>query len=213
MREHGLADSLRMQTDGRHLSRDLVEALSGVPMIWVLDLDRGQGAGFELLRAHRDAAHRVVAMARVGPELDSAALIEACPGLPVVLGRRPPTGDALWLQKRDYDHFQANAKARELLESLGIELGLDVDAGDERGPRRCSSPDRTPVISWDGKVSLCPWDRQLDNRVGDIGDQPFTQIWKGQAFGEARSQCASRGVPERSLCRDCPMPWSPNHGS
>jgi MoaA/NifB/PqqE/SkfB family radical SAM enzyme len=213
MREHGLADELRMQTDGRYLSRDLIEALSGVPMTWVLDLDRGQGAGLELLRTHRDASHRIVAMARVGPDLDPAVLIEACPGLPVVLGRRPGTGDALWLRRRDHDHFQANAEARDLLESLASQLDLEVDAGDERRPRRCSSPDRTPVISWDGKVSLCPWDRQLDNRVGDVGDQPFSQIWAGQVFEEARSQCASRGVPDRSLCRDCPMPWSPNHGS
>jgi radical SAM protein with 4Fe4S-binding SPASM domain len=182
-------------------------------MTWVLDLDRGQGSGLELLDTYRDASHRLVIMARVGPGLDLAALVESHPGFPVVLGSRPRSGDALWLKRLDHDHFQANAEARILLESAAEQLGLSVDSGDERRPRQCSAPLRTPVISWDGKVSLCPWDLQMENRVGDIGDESFSQIWKGPAIQEARTQCATRGVPDRSLCMDCPMPWSPNHGS
>jgi MoaA/NifB/PqqE/SkfB family radical SAM enzyme len=83
--------------------------------------------------------------------------------------------------------------------------------GEETAPRRCQGPARLPTISWDGKLTLCPADTQLGNRVGEVTAGSFTELWEQPAVLADRRRCASAGVPDRALCRDCPMPWSPNH--
>jgi MoaA/NifB/PqqE/SkfB family radical SAM enzyme len=213
IRSKHVSNSLRLQTDGRYLNSDLIDALRGVPMTWVVDLDRGRGAGMELLKTQADPHHRVVALVRASDRLCVEEVMRQYPGLEPVVGRRPSEGHALWVAREDSDHFLSNAAARERLEQVAIGLGVPVESGDESRPRRCIAADQTPVISWDGKIVLCPSDVQLQNKVGDLGEESFTSVWSGREIGLARTQCESRGVPDRSLCRDCPMPWSPNHGS
>ena len=213
IRDHRLTDSLRIQTDGRFLTRDLIHALDGTRTTWVLDVDRGKGAGLDLLLKHRHATHSLVVMTRVCEGFALSALPEPAQEMPVVLGGRPSEGDALWLRREDHNHFQENAVARRLLEEWAERLGLPAESGRENGERRCRAPHTTPVISWDAKVTLCPWDTTLENQVGDVCDEPFSRIWNGEVMHDIRRSCDSRGVPDKTLCRDCPMPWSPNHGS
>ena len=211
-RAHGLFDCLRIRTDGRHLDADLIDALNDTPVVWEIDLDRGNGAGLSLLKELRGPRHRILALIRVSDGLDVQETCLRWPDFPPAVGRRPSMGDALWFCRQDADHYQENAESRVRLERAAGVLNLPVESGDENRPRYCSAPERTPVISWDGKIVLCPWDVQMENRVGDIGDQSFSSSWSGRGFEEARNECSARGVPDRDLCRNCPMPWSPNHG-
>ena len=213
----GLADRLRIETSGAFLD-DGVAALAAhpAPQDWWLDLDRGDGRGLALLQQHRGPNTRLLLQARAVPGLDVAALVGHYPDWPVVLGEPPgPDGDALWLRRTDHGHFQATAAAQAALDAAAEALGKTLtpaDRGDEGGPRRCRAPAHTPTISWDGKLTLCPWDVLLDNRVGDVCHERFSAVWRGSEHAAIRKATAGRGVPDRLACRDCPSPWSPNHG-
>ena len=65
-------------------------------------------------------------------------------------------------------------------------------------------------MSWDGKVTLCPRDVLLDSRVGEVTNGGrLSAIWQ-ETVRPDREAATGRGVPDRALCRDCALPWSPN---
>lgn len=208
-----VADRLHIESPGDLLSEG-VAALSAspAPQAWVIDLDRGDGSALGLLQRHRGPATRLIPAARARPGLSAAMLRRRIPDLPVVAGPFAEAGgDFLWLRRADHGHFLANAAARADLARLAGELGVVAITGEETAPRRCQGPARLPTISWDGKLTLCPADTQLGNRVGEVTAGSFTELWEQPAVLADRRRCASAGVPDRALCRDCPMPWSPNH--
>ena len=129
-----------------------------------------------------------------------------------VAGRLPEEGDGIWFRRTDHDHFQANQEARRRLEDVAEVLGLVADSGDESLPRACPGAEATPVVSWDGKVTLCPWDRGLSNKVGEVTSDRLSRIWTDEpAVLEARREARSKGVPAGDLCRDCHFVYSPNY--
>jgi hypothetical protein len=208
-----VAERLLIETDGRFLSERLLQlAAHPAPQTWVLDADRG-GWDAALVAYAALVANRhdqvVVQIATSATADQDLELLSSC-GLPVAAGRRPRHRDAVWVRRTDHDHFQANQSARENLARVADALGLDVDLGEEDRPRRCSAPDRSPTISWDGKVTLCPWDPGLDNVVGDVVASTFSAAWTSSDVEADRRASRERGVPDRSRCRDCAMPWSPN---
>ncbi len=208
----GLADRLRIETSGAFLT-DGVAALAGHAgaQEWVMDLDRGDGAALDALQAHRGSNTRIVRALHATADLDAAGLLRRHPGLPVAIGRFPRDGDALWIRRTDHGHYLGDQQARAALQAAADRLSLPVDAPPD-GPRRCRAPLTTPTVSWDGKVTLCPWDVRLDNRVGEVTSARLSDIWRGEVVALDRQSAAGTGVPGRALCRDCGQPWSPNHG-
>ena len=207
-----LAERLRLETTGVFLTEN-VAALSArpVPQEWVFDLDRGEGAGVGMLRAQRGPQTRLTLVRRALADRAPDEIIGSWPELARVAGRRPSEGDALWLRRTDHDHFQANARAREALARLASAAGVPAELGEEDRPRRCRAPAFTPTVSWDGKLTLCRWDRRLDNRVADLTETSLASWWRGPQRAADVKRCDSQGVPARALCASCPSPWSPNH--
>ena len=209
--EHGIADGLRIETTGRFLTPSLARlAAHRAPQAWFVDLDQGEGAGVADLLAARAPATRVVQVLHATPGGDIPARVAALPAQPLAVGRRPMRGDAIWIRRTDHGHYLGDQAADAALAAAAAALGVPVD-GAERGPRRCVAPARTPTVSWDGKITLCPWDTQLENRVGEVTSGTLSNAWRG-AIAADRAHAESAGVPNRSLCRDCGQPWSPNHG-
>jgi hypothetical protein len=210
-----VADRLQIETDGRFLNADLAElAAHPAPQTWVLDLDRGghfAETALAKLEAQRGPQVQLILAKTATPDLDPSALAAAHPRLAPAAGRRPSQGDALWIRRADHDHFQRNAQARAHLAQVAEVYGVSAELGEETQARRCRAPDRSPTISWDGKLALCPQDIQLQQIVGDVIEEPLSQGWSGARATAARRDCASRGTPNLPLCADCPMPWSPNH--
>jgi len=210
-----VADELRVETDGRFLSDALAElAGRAAPQTWVVDLDRGAEAATDALRrleAHRGDATRIVLAQTVDGHLDVQELVSRFDAYPPVAGRLPALGDALWLRRSDHSNFRDNAAARTALASAAALLGIDAELGVEDSPRQCRAPQRSPIISWDGKISLCTEDRQLQQIVGDVIEERFSDAWSGSRYQKARASCQSAGTPNLPLCAGCPMPWSPNH--
>ena len=206
----GLADRLQIETDGRFLTPALADrAGRAVPQTWILDWDRGSGAGYGLLAAARGPQTRLVVAVSAVDGIDPQALARRYP-LPPALGRLPRDGDALWFRRTDHDHYLENAAARQRLLAVGEALGIAGDLGEESRPRRCPAPSKAPVVSWDGKVVLCPRDTTLQNRVGEVTRGSLSALWRSESWAQDRKSAETTGVPDRALCRDCGWPWSPN---
>jgi len=206
----GLADRLRIDTSGVFSTEGLT-ALAGhaAPQVWVVDLDRGNGAGLEPLRHARGADTRIIAAVHAGA--DVSALAARLPAFTPTVGALPiEGGDALWVRRKEHRHFRANARARAELAAAAQTLGVSAPRDAEVGPRRCSAPVRSPTVSWDGKVTLCPWDPLLENRVGEVTAEPLSKIWRGAIWRRAREAAERGALPAMARCRDCAVPWGPN---
>jgi radical SAM protein with 4Fe4S-binding SPASM domain len=58
------------------------------------------------------------------------------------------------------------------------------------------------VITWDGLVVPCCFDKDAEHRLGDLKKQPFRDIWKGKAYDEFRRKLFS-AREEIDICRNC----------
>ncbi|MEZ4830223.1 MAG: SPASM domain-containing protein [Bacteroidia bacterium] len=57
-------------------------------------------------------------------------------------------------------------------------------------------------ITWDGKVLPCCFDKDGEYIMGDLREQPFTEIWQNEAYYQFRSQLL-RSRREIEMCRNC----------
>ncbi|MCB9777102.1 MAG: SPASM domain-containing protein [Alphaproteobacteria bacterium] len=210
-----VASRLAVETSGRFLTDGLARiAGADIPQDWVIDLDRaGEDAlrSVALLEAAAGPQTRILLAVRATAETDPVSLRDAFPGFRPAAGRMPTEGRrVLWARRTDHDHFLANRDARESLRRVAEAWSVPAELGEEDRPRRCTAPWTTPTVSWDGKVVLCPRDVRLDQKVGEVTSGRLSELWRGPALRAARRECDGAGVPDRALCRDCPLPWSPN---
>jgi radical SAM protein with 4Fe4S-binding SPASM domain len=67
---------------------------------------------------------------------------------------------------------------------------------------RCLRLWLNPVITWDGKVIPCCFDKNADHVLGDLNKSSFREIWNGEKFRDFRySVLNSR--KETDICRNC----------
>jgi radical SAM protein with 4Fe4S-binding SPASM domain len=69
-------------------------------------------------------------------------------------------------------------------------------------PDRCRRLWYNPVITWDGKVVPCCFDKDADYIMGDLNLNSFREIWQGPAFNEFRSNILT-GRSRIEMCRNC----------
>ncbi len=208
-----VADVLRVETDARFLT-DEVEAVvvAGGPQEWVLDLDRGDAATYLRLRALAGPGVRFVLATTAGTGRPLAGLLQAFPGLAVVVGDRPPRdrGDCLWVRAGVHPHYLAMEASWKALEEAARVAGVPAPTRPTGPAARCRAVVEAPVVSWDGKVTLCPADRTLQHTMGEVTPGSLAALWKGQAWKSAAQTAQSRGTPDRDLCRACGWPHAPH---
>ncbi len=220
----GVFRELQVLTDARLLNTEICDVASfhgDVRQTWIL---HGNGFGafeeqclrnVDYLLHVRKPAQRVVASWLVDEPLDPHGFVETWQERlrqPVLsVGRLPEAGDAIWFRRTDHEHFAENAAARERLVELADVLGVEADPGADVQPR-CPGPFSTPVVSWDGKLTLCTRDRGLQNRVGSVTDDRLSRLWlEDPRIGEARREARGKGLPGLPGCRDCHFPCSSNY--
>jgi len=62
------------------------------------------------------------------------------------------------------------------------------------------------VITWDGKVVPCCFDKDADHSMGDLNEQSFDEIWKGERFNEFRKKIL-KNRKSVEICRNCSQRW------
>lgn len=58
------------------------------------------------------------------------------------------------------------------------------------------------VVTWDGKVVPCCFDKDATYRLGTLENNAFTQIWKNDAYKRFRTQIL-KGRKHIDICRNC----------
>lgn len=59
-----------------------------------------------------------------------------------------------------------------------------------------------PVITWDGLVAPCCFDKDAQHKLGDLKKQSFKEIWKNPAYKEFRSKIL-QGRKNIDICSNC----------
>ncbi len=47
---------------------------------------------------------------------------------------------------------------------------------------------RTSVITWDGKVAPCCFDKDAEHEIGNLNNQSFSEIWKSESYQDFRQK-------------------------
>jgi radical SAM protein with 4Fe4S-binding SPASM domain len=69
-------------------------------------------------------------------------------------------------------------------------------------PDRCARLWFNPVVTWDGKVLPCCFDKDADHIMGDLNQESFNEIWNGTKYRLFRRVLLSdRSTIE--ICRNC----------
>lgn len=69
-------------------------------------------------------------------------------------------------------------------------------------PSRCLRLWLNPVITWDGKVLPCCFDKDAEYEMGDLRSESFREIWQGSKFREFRQKVLS-DRKSIQICRNC----------
>jgi radical SAM protein with 4Fe4S-binding SPASM domain len=59
-----------------------------------------------------------------------------------------------------------------------------------------------PVITWDGLVVPCCFDKDAKHRMGDLKNKPFKEIWKDREYVDFRRKML-KGRGEIDICANC----------
>jgi MoaA/NifB/PqqE/SkfB family radical SAM enzyme len=142
-------------------------------------------------------------------------------GLPVSTAAQevPPGSDAVvFFRQLDAptpgEQERQNRVFRATMQALGVPL-----------PRPSQSPEllpgantavcgcfwKSPVIGWDGTLTVCTRDNRLENRLGNISDSPFGALWFDGAVRGWRAQVAAGDYAGLVPCQTCFIPQSSNY--
>ena len=58
------------------------------------------------------------------------------------------------------------------------------------------------VVTWDGKVVPCCFDKDATHEMGNLAKEDFNSIWKGKAYAMFRNQLL-KGRKEIDICKNC----------
>ena len=64
------------------------------------------------------------------------------------------------------------------------------------------------VITWDGKVVPCCFDKDATHRLGDLRSTPFRELWQGTAYQSFR-KAILKGRDQIDICTNCTEGCSP----
>jgi radical SAM protein with 4Fe4S-binding SPASM domain len=58
------------------------------------------------------------------------------------------------------------------------------------------------VVTWDGKVVPCCYDKDADHQQGNLLEEPLSEIWKNQNYIAFRKQVLKNRT-ETEICKNC----------
>jgi radical SAM protein with 4Fe4S-binding SPASM domain len=134
-------------------------------------------------------------------------------------GHVPPGDDAIVFfrqldcptpadQERENAVFRAAMSEQGLLVPSHAAAGVQVRA---HNTSACSGFWKSPVIGWQGDVTTCTRDNHLENRVGNLNDDPFSALWWGDIMRDRRERVASGDYAGLKPCATCFIPRSMNY--
>jgi radical SAM protein with 4Fe4S-binding SPASM domain len=68
--------------------------------------------------------------------------------------------------------------------------------------KHCSRLWSSPVLTWDGEMVPCCFDKDADNKMGNLVTDSLEQIWHGKKYSEFRNKIVS-GRKNIEICKNC----------
>lgn len=108
---------------------------------------------------------------------------------------------------------QENAVFVQAMNDIGVSFPKnEPQATIERTLKQpCSGFWKSPVIDWQGRLTMCTRDNELLNTLGNILETPFHELWWGEQQRQNRHRVAKGNYEGLSLCSTCFIPQSCNH--
>jgi MoaA/NifB/PqqE/SkfB family radical SAM enzyme len=142
-------------------------------------------------------------------------------GLPfrVAAGHVPDGEDAvIFFRQLDCPTPELQQRENALFRQAMAEQGLSLPAQAAKGAAvaaenlsACSGFWKSPVISWQGEVTACTRDNHLDNSLGSLTEQSFSELWWGETMRGRREKVSCGDYDGLDLCATCFIPRSLNH--
>ncbi len=67
---------------------------------------------------------------------------------------------------------------------------------------RCYRIWNQPVINWNGEMSVCCFDKDIQFKIGNIKDNSFMELWRSKAFNKFR-KAVLKDRSKFEICRNC----------
>jgi len=90
----------------------------------------------------------------------------------------------------------------DVVESLGGEITY-FHSGEQNKRPVCAAPFRTPVINWDGRLTVCCPDDRLELNLGNIKDNTFYELWFGEKAQNMRRDILKLQFNKYERCSRC----------
>ena len=131
----------------------------------------------------------------------------------------PPGTDAVvFFRQLDCPTAEMQARENAVFRQAMAEQGLPLPRQDKAPVQvaaenlsPCSGYWKSPVIGWDGKLTVCTRDNRLENSVGTLAESSFGELWYGEKLQERRERVALGDYILTPLCTTCFIPKSSNH--
>ncbi len=115
-------------------------------------------------------------------------------------------------QERQNAVFRAEMAAQGLSLPDASARGVDVrPVGAPGAATACSGFWKSPVVGWQGDLTVCTRDNLLDNAVGNLGQTRFRDLWWGPGMAGRRMAVAEGDYAALPLCQRCFIPKSLNY--
>jgi len=68
----------------------------------------------------------------------------------------------------------------------------------------CPAPWKTPVVNWDGKITVCCRDINFELSPGSIENESFNELWFGEKMSDIRKKHLTGKKDLLPVCCTCP---------
>lgn len=144
-------------------------------------------------------------------------------GLPVrASAQEVPAGDDCVVFFRQLDaptpeeQARQNAVFRDAMAAQGLALGRPTQSPTAvpTGPAGpCGCWWKSPVVGWNGRVTVCTRDNRFENSLGSLYDASFAELWWGEPTRAKRQRVATSDYAGLPACTDCFIPRSANYSA
>lgn len=142
-------------------------------------------------------------------------------GLPVraAAGHVPPGEEAVvFFRQRDCPTPEMQERENRVFREAMAAEGLALPSAAAKGERveaanaaPCSGFWKSPVVGWQGDLTACTRDNLLENRLGNLRERRFSELWWGPEMAARRARVAGGDYAGLPPCATCFIPRSLNH--
>jgi len=112
------------------------------------------------------------------------------------------------------EQARENRVFREAMQQEGLALPRTTQAPElvtSENLSACGCWWKSPVVGWNGDVTVCTRDNLHHNKLGNLADTPFSELWWGARAARSRAAVGRGDYSGLPMCSTCFIPRSSNY--